>query len=238
MLWPWPVPPPACLPVVHPSASVCCTSYPMSSPAPKLPTLSFLPANLHVSYLHLYLMEKLSEQVPLPACPLSSVCLHAGLKAPLQVRFQYGVPLLSASGSWLSSPSVSAEPPVPALQTSLLLPLSADSVPDPSPEVRRLTSTGTVCESGQNRARDGNSTCQAPLSFPAANIPVSTQDEPGTEMETAQRGRKGEGWPTDGLISNPQPPLQPSKGTGTGHRSCDRASSSFSPLNNLFFLGR
>lgn len=81
MLWPWPVPPPACLPVVHPSASVCCTSYPMSSPAPKLPTSSFLPANLHVSYPHLYLMEKLSEQVPLPACPLSSVCLHAGLRS-------------------------------------------------------------------------------------------------------------------------------------------------------------
>lgn len=168
-------------------------------------------------------MEKLSEQVPLPACPLSSVCLHAGRKAPLQVRFQYSVPSCPHQGpGCLHLHTISAEPPAHALQTSLL-PLSADSVPDPFPEVRRLTSTGTVCEPGQNRARDGNSTCQAPLSFPAANIPVSTQDEPGTEMETAQRGRKGEGWPTDGLISNPQPLLQPNKGTGAGHRSCDRA---------------
>lgn len=157
-----------------------------------------------------------------------------------QVSFQYGVPSCPHQGPGCPHlHTISAEPPAPALQSSLLLPLSADSVPNPSPEVRHLTSTGTVCEPGQNRARDGNSTCQAPLSFPAANIPVSTQDEPGTEMETAQKGRKGEeGWPTDGLISNPQPPLQPSKETGAGHRSCDRASSSFSPLNNLFFLGR
>lgn len=147
MLWPWPVPPPACLPVVHPSASVYCTSYPMSSPAPKLPTSSFLPANLHVSYPHLYLMEKLSEQVPLPKCPLSSVCLHAGLKAPLQVSFQYGVPSCPHQGPGCPHlHTISAEPPAPALQSSLLFPLSADSVPDPSPEVRHLTSTGTACE--------------------------------------------------------------------------------------------
>lgn len=161
--------------------------------------------------------------------PVSAFMLASRL--PCRSGFSMAVPSCPHQGPGCPHlHTVSAEPPASALQSSLLPPLSADSVPDPSPEGRRLTSTGIVCEPGQNRARDGNSTCQAPLSFPAANIPVSTQDAPGTAMETAQRGKKGEGWPTDGLISNPQPPLQPSKGTGAGNRFCDWASSSCSSL--------
>lgn len=66
----------------------------MSSPALKLPT-SFLPANPNVSCPHLCLKEKLSEQVPLPTYPFSSICLHPGIKASLQIKAdQYGCPLI------------------------------------------------------------------------------------------------------------------------------------------------
>lgn len=164
----------------------------------------------------------LSWHQGLPAAQVS-----VWLPPPVLIRVLLSLQVTpSSSASSSHSPILSTASS--SLPTQCLIPIQKSGI---------STSRGIVCEAGRSKARDGNSTCQAPLSFPAADIPTSTQGEPGTAAESAQRGRKDGGWPTGGLIANPQPLLQPSQGAGARHGSCD-IFLLFSPLCNLFCLGR
>lgn len=80
------------------------------------------------------------------------------------------------------------------------------------------TSTGITCEPGQRRPEMQTAPVRPPCLFLLLIFPQRHRMNQGQQW----RVRKGGGWPTCGLISNPQPSLQPRKGAGAGHQPCDK----------------